>query len=152
MKLISLLVSCLLSLPAIAGPISLPQETPPSFDWQPIIGISPKASFTAYYDRNSMMVNKEENGSYTSGTLLLVSKQPIPVLVNDKPVNTRSLMKMYVVVCETGLAVAYSDFYFSIPNPGPTSVPVAKVERTTEQAETLAKDSVLYHVFCPVYI
>ena len=153
MKLISLLVSCLLSLPALAGPISSTQGTQiRPFDWQPVIGINPKAPFSAYYDRNSMAVNKEENGIYSSGTILLVAKQPVPILVNQKTILTRSLMKLYVVECGSGLSVAHTEFYFTVPVPGLETIPVARFERTPDQAETLSKDSMLYHIFCPVYI
>lgn len=153
MRLISLLVLCLLSLPAVAGHISshrVAQISP--FDWQPIIGVSPKAPYLAYFDRNSMAVNKEENGIYSSGTILLVAKEPVPIIVNNKTIMTKSLMKLYVVECTSGLSVAHTDFYFTVTTPSLETVPVARSEHTSDQAETLSKDSLIYQVFCPVYI
>ena len=153
MKLAAAVGLLLLAISAIAGPISSPQGTQiRPFDWQPVIGISPRAPFSAYYDRNSMAVNKEENGSYSSGAILLVAKDPVPILVNKKTILTRSLMKLYVVECGSGLSVAHTEFYFTVPTPSLETIPVARVERTPDQAETLPKDSMLYHVFCPVYI
>ena len=150
MKLIAILVLILSSIIVTTNVVSGP--VPIQRDWQPVIGISPDAPFKTYYDRNSIQVNEEENGNYTSGTLLIVSKEPVIIQINNKPVPTRSLMKNYVVVCETGLSLAYSDYFFNVPMPTPMSTPVASVTRGLESAEPLSKDSIIYHTFCPVYI
>ena len=121
-------------------------------DWQPIIGVSPNLEYVAYYDRNSIKVNEEKNGKYTSGTILLVAKDQIIVKVDDKPVATKSMMKNYVVECESGLTLEYSDYIYNVSFPTDTSTPLGHIVRGLDEAVVMSKDSTFYHLFCPKYI
>jgi hypothetical protein len=146
MKFIVFLVLILVSV------ISMADVTPVKRDWKPIIGVSPKAPYVSYYDRNSLEVHTEENGSYTTGTILMVTKEPTTLQVGQSTINVRSLVKNYVIDCKSGLSLAYSDFYFNVMVPIDSSEPVAQIERNLDNAIVLDKKSLLYTVLCPEYI
>ena len=100
MKLIAV-ISAVLSLSVFA-------ETPLPRNWQPIIG----APAGLFYDRNII-----KEGTYASGSILLSSDTPKPIIVDNKQIMTRSLVKSYVMDCETGTTIAYLDRFYSVPKP-----------------------------------
>jgi hypothetical protein len=121
-------------------------------DWHPIIGFNPNLNVSGYYDRNSIIVNKEENKIYTHGTVLLIAKSQIIIKVNGKEISTKSMMQNYVVECNTGLSIEYSDVFYNITTPDDTSRPVWHIERGADDVMVISKDSMLYRLLCPEYI
>ena len=147
MKLLLSLFVFLISLAAHAG-----EDTINPRDWQPIIGAKRGPTLSIFFDRNNHSVTHLDKGDYVSGSVLFVSTVDVVVEIAGKKIPTKSMMKNYVVDCDSGLALAYADYFFKIPKPLATSEPVAFMLRDMDSAETLPKSSLMYKTFCPKYV
>lgn len=121
-------------------------------NWQPVIGAKQHPTVTLFFDRNNHAITHFDNGDFVSGSILFVSTVNVDVEMGGKKIPTKSMIKNYVVDCNSGLALAYADYFFKIPKPLSTSEPVAFMIRDMDSTETLNKSSLIYHLFCPKYI
>jgi hypothetical protein len=147
MKLLLLLFVFLISLASYAG-----EDTINPRDWQPVIGAKKSPTVSIFFDRNNHSITRLDNGDYVNGSILFVSTIDVLVEVEGKKISTRSMMKNYVVDCNTGMALAYADYFFNVPKPLATTESVAARFRDIDSAAAFDKNSLIYHLFCPKYI
>ena len=142
-----LLVTCFF---AIADEQQIPRLPT---NWKPIIGYKAPYS-TAYYDANGFERTIKEKNEYVSGSLLVVSHESIPTVVEGKSVNLKSIAKHIIVECSSRMMIPIMDFYFDVEKPTRLNLPIAAFEypEQVNGPTVLDKNSLIYKTFCPVYI
>lgn len=129
-------------------------KTPrPQIKWKPIIGFV-ETSTKAFYDENSMEKTITENGEYSSGAVLISSKQPKEIELLGKKHQIKSMVRHLVVDCGSRIMMPVMDYFFEIEHPTRLNLPVGgfEYEASPEFAVKLPKDSPIYATFCPIYI
>lgn len=123
--------------------------------WIPIYGITIKGA-KMYYDTNSFLVTKLEDGSSFNSTEILISfDKPIEVTVSDKKYMVRSMVRELVSECTIGLTSPVFDAYFNEKIPIRKNKPITGREYQLGDKDSmiiLPKTSPLYSVMCPTYI
>lgn len=120
-------------------------------NWQPI-DIKIENNVTIYFDRNNHKIVNSDDTKYAMGSILISSNVDKVISVNGKHIVTRSMIKNYIVVCNNGNGLAYSDDFYSSSKPTNITKPIVSIERDSDMGETFSKDSILYKLFCPEYI
>lgn len=146
MKLLALIILLITFTAHSASEIIKPRN------WQPIIGVKKSSTLSLFFDKNNHTVTQLEKGEYISGSILFASSVEVMVEIDGKKIPTKSMVKNYIVDCDSGLALAYSDYFFSVEKPNIVSKPVASLLRGMDSAETFLKSSLIYKIFCPTYI
>jgi hypothetical protein len=133
--------------------IAFAEEAQLPTDWRPIIGYESSNS-RGYVDVNSFVKNISDDNIYVQGIILITINDPPEVVINDKNIIVKSLVKHISVECTNRYLIRITDFYFSVVKPGRDDKPFGgyKYLAAPEDSTVLNKSSVIYQTFCPAYI
>lgn len=153
MKLKALLVS--LTMCISVGAFSQGQKARPDINWFPIVGFKDQ-HVSAYIDTNSHTRTRSPDGDsdYSSAAILIIVTGGEVVEVDGKPIQTKSLVKHFLIDCNAGLLFPVYDFYFAVEKPTRADRPVGahKYESIPPNYAPISKKSVVYQTICPDYI
>lgn len=144
------IIGILLTLVSSAVFAGLLSEKPVT--WQPIVG-QPKSTAKSFFDRNSLKTTTTEAGKVSFGNILIVLDKSEPGTVNGKPIQIRSLVRITMMNCGSGMTIPVADIFFNNTYPTNETDPV-KISLYDGITGTTITDrkSILYGLLCPDYI
>lgn len=152
MKLVTFLLSLLLFSGAVGAQVEADKLRPKK--WMPIVFYKIPGG-KMYYDENSRVLKQSVNGQDFNGiTFLLSLDTPQEVTIGKKTVKAKSIEKIIVVQCKTGMAASVFDLYYDIDTPPREKDPVAgkAYKSQAEAAFRLDEKSPIFTTACPVFI
>jgi hypothetical protein len=147
------LLFLLLPIVVLAGSESEKQIPQKPTNWVPIYGFKHPTS-KAFVDSNSVSRKlSESGGDYGSGSILLISAEPVPIPLAGKIIFAKSIVKHLVADCKSGLLAPAVDFFFAIDFPTRKDKPLGALKyNDLTGVEEIPKSSLIYKTLCPVYI
>lgn len=129
------------------------QEPQKPNNWQPVYDFKVYGQH-AYMDANSFKTDMRGKSKYNTGQMLVSSDVVMEIPINGKIIKARSMVKLMVVECNSGIMVPIFDLYFSQPMPTRKDKPLGGFEYPSVEtsSQVLPKNSILYNSMCPEYI
>lgn len=117
--------------------------------WIPVLGYT-HSTTKLFYDVNSMNRSATNIGSIS---ILMTSNKPMHIVVDNRTLVTRSIVKHLAMDCNSGLMAPASNYYYSVAMPTSTDKPFAVYTyNNMSGAETVKKSSLMYGLVCPTPI
>lgn len=152
MKLLAVLLSLASALVLSASAPAQDKKQQKPFSWAPIKGYALENG-QAFYDRNSIETLRNEDKQLNMGFLLTVFDNPVDIPTNNGNVKGASVLSVFFIDCQTGMAVKTVDIAFDKKLPTRKIKPIAMKEYDLKETiRQFDKTSPVYKVLCPIYI